>query len=620
MSNRFVALVYSNGEIVNSEEGVTFQSDRPRTIRIDENITIEELKVKIGAKIKATSRTRVSDIKYRLPISMGEGCVRYRTFPLEDDDDVRCMFDVHQQFSNVGVIELYADLEDVHHDVEAASMPTADAHMSWPFENPECQPPSDSQMVMNNLYESFHINSSAPPTVPSYEDDGPNNFIMTDSLIRGVEMEYGGPSSAAADPEVSYGAHGDYVGDFSEPEEYVEADDSDDNHDPCPDIGGDINASHLSSTSGASDLLHQYEPPLHMRTLDLDAMHVAEFPEYAQTLEFSRSWNPSISELCVGMQFATKEAVVSAIKHYNIKNSVDYRVVESSPIKYHGQCIMYGAGCNWSIRARLLKKTQVWEIRKYNGPHTCASGRISQDHMKLDSNMICSCILSLVQANPAISVSVLVAEIRNRYGYMTSYRKAWIAKQKAIVRLYGDWDKSYNDLPKWLAAMQHFVPGTIVELQTVPAYHGHQMVQGMGIFHRLFWTFKSCIEGFPFCKPVVQIDGTFLYGKYKGTLLLAVAQDGNRNIVPIAFAIVEGETKEAWSFFLDNLRRYVVREPGICLISDRHESIKSVIRDSGSAWKPPRAYSMYCIRHIAANFMKRFNNKELRRQVVNMGM
>ena len=73
------------------------------------------------------------------------------------------------------------------------------------------------------------------------------------------------------------------------------------------------------------------------------------------------------------MQFAIKEVVVSAIKHYNIKNSIDYREVESSPIKYHGQCTMYNAGCNWSIRARLLKKTQVWEIRNYNGPHTCAA-------------------------------------------------------------------------------------------------------------------------------------------------------------------------------------------------------------------------------------------------------
>ena len=33
------------------------------------------------------------------------------------------------------------------------------------------------------------------------------------------------------------------------------------------------------------------------------------------------------------------------------------------------------------------------------------------------------------------------------------------------------------------------------------------------------------------------------------TLLLAVAQDGNNKTIPIAFALVEGETKEGWSFF-----------------------------------------------------------------------
>jgi hypothetical protein len=43
----------------------------------------------------------------------------------------------------------------------------------------------------------------------------------------------------------------------------------------------------------------------------------------------------------------------------------------------------------------------------------------------------------------------------------------------------------------------------------------------------------------------VQVDGIWLYQKYKGTLLLVVAQDGNNHIFPVAFAIVEGETKEA---------------------------------------------------------------------------
>ena len=38
---------------------------------------------------------------------------------------------------------------------------------------------------------------------------------------------------------------------------------------------------------------------------------------------------------------------------------------------------------------------------------------------------------------------------------------------------------------------------------------------------------------------------------------MAVAQDGNNNIFPIAFALVEGEIGGAWIFFLNNLRTNV---------------------------------------------------------------
>jgi len=44
-------------------------------------------------------------------------------------------------------------------------------------------------------------------------------------------------------------------------------------------------------------------------------------------------------------------------------------------------------------------------------------------------------------------------------------------------------------------------------------------------------------------------DGTFLTGKYHGTLLTTITQDGNRKIFPLAFVIVEGETKEAMIWF-----------------------------------------------------------------------
>ena len=114
------------------------------------------------------------------------------------------------------------------------------------------------------------------------------------------------------------------------------------------------------------------------------------------------------------------------------------------------------------------------------------------------------------------------------------------------------------DLPNYLLALQAFVPGTMIDMQTSPMYTDDgTLVAGKQIFHRLFWAFQPCIRGFAYCKPILQIDGTWLYGKYKGTLLMAVAQDGNSNIFPVAFAIVEGETADGWGFFLKNLRIHV---------------------------------------------------------------
>ncbi|RYR28616.1 hypothetical protein Ahy_B01g052761 [Arachis hypogaea] len=47
--------------------------------------------------------------------------------------------------------------------------------------------------------------------------------------------------------------------------------------------------------------------------------------------------------------------------------------------------------------------------------------------------------------------------------------------------------------------------------------------------------------------------------------------------MPLAFAIVEGETDDAWHFFLDNLHRNSVRRNGVGIISDRHNSISAAM-------------------------------------------
>ncbi|XP_025650642.1 uncharacterized protein [Arachis hypogaea] len=137
------------------------------------------------------------------------------------------------------------------------------------------------------------------------------------------------------------------------------------------------------------------------------------------------------------------------------------------------------------------------------------------------------------------------------------------------------------------------------------------------MFDKVFWTFPTCVEAFKHCKPFVSVDGTHLFGKYGGVLLIAVAQDGNSNILTLAFPIVGSETMESWSFFLINLRQQVTPQEGMLIVSDRSQTIKAALRTDDSGWQSPRAFHAYCIWHIVTNFMSRFKYAEEKRYLIN---
>jgi hypothetical protein len=46
------------------------------------------------------------------------------------------------------------------------------------------------------------------------------------------------------------------------------------------------------------------------------------------------------------------------------------------------------------------------------------------------------------------------------------------------------------------------------------------------------------------------VDGCFLKGPYGGQLLAAIGRDPNDQMFPIAIAVVKGETRESWEWFL----------------------------------------------------------------------
>jgi hypothetical protein len=74
------------------------------------------------------------------------------------------------------------------------------------------------------------------------------------------------------------------------------------------------------------------------------------------------------------------------------------------------------------------------------------------------------------------------------------------------------------------------------------------------VFKRIYVCFYACKRAFATtCRPLIGLDGCFLKGRDGGHLLAAIGKDGNNQMLPIAFAVVEAETKEVWDWFLELL-------------------------------------------------------------------
>jgi hypothetical protein len=135
---------------------------------------------------------------------------------------------------------------------------------------------------------------------------------------------------------------------------------------------------------------------------------------------------------------------------------------------------------------------------------------------------------------------------RELFGYMIKYAKAWKAKQRAWKIIYGDGEEGYEKLPALFNALK--AKNSCMHYEYIPKPNKWRNDREM--FFRAFWCFLQCVETFRHCRLVLSINDTFLFSKYKGTLLVVISCDTSNTLVPLAFALVERENGDSWSWFL----------------------------------------------------------------------
>nr|KAJ0217959.1 hypothetical protein LSAT_V11C300112530 [Lactuca sativa] len=235
-------------------------------------------------------------------------------------------------------------------------------------------------------------------------------------------------------------------------------------------------------------------------------------------------------------------SIFSSIEKTNMINDNKRIVSQLVRKNYFTQEITYYNYQLHNIRTR--KKLEVIETCPTLWTTRCNVVQVNENKMN---------ILKLQSELVHILCNIWVLHlIVDNLGYTPSYKKISDKRQKTIEHVFGNREESY--------------------------------------------AFATYIKGFAYCWSMISINGQYLYGKYLGTLIIAMGVDGNSHILLLRMRVRRMEPESCFQ-----------NHESICLIYDRHRGILKVVNKYGSPWLEPRGFLRLAYRAKNQNQVRKLN-------------
>ncbi|XP_013624021.1 PREDICTED: uncharacterized protein LOC106329990 [Brassica oleracea var. oleracea] len=238
--------------------------------------------------------------------------------------------------------------------------------------------------------------------------------------------------------------------------------------------------------------------------------------------------------LFVGQVFMDRTAFRTHMSLYALAKKFHFVCRRSEPGKMVLAC--KGTNCKWRVYASKLAGCPTFQIKRVDEEHNCTVDERGDFKRHATSNLIGEMVRNKyagVGAGP--KPGTLREFMRTDHHVPVTYWKAWKSREVAIEKGLGNTKDAYKMLPSYLEQLALANPGSVVAIETTRDAGDVQR------FKYVFISLAASVKGYMYMRKVIVVDGTHLKGKYDGCLLTASAQDGNYQIFPIAFAVVDGE-------------------------------------------------------------------------------
>ncbi|GMN70941.1 hypothetical protein TIFTF001_052592 [Ficus carica] len=225
--------------------------------------------------------------------------------------------------------------------------------------------------------------------------------------------------------------------------------------------------------------------------------------------------------------FENKKLLQYHLHHDAMTKHYQFKVKKSNSTLLHVICID-NEGCPWQLRATRMRGSEFFVVKRYDDVHTCSIEIVQGHHRQAKSLMIGECVKTkyLDPTNTSYRPRKIMRDMQAEFGVSFNYLRAWRGKEATLTSLKGDDTESYKCPPVWAEMVKRKNLGSDIHIET----------DSENCFKYFYMCLAASKHGWPYCRPVIVVDGSALKAKFGGMLLAACGHDANGSIFPLAFA------------------------------------------------------------------------------------
>ncbi|KAF7842517.1 uncharacterized protein G2W53_004815 [Senna tora] len=287
----------------------------------------------------------------------------------------------------------------------------------------------------------------------------------------------------------------------------------------------------------------------------------------------------------------------NVLRDYVIQENFDIIRVKNEKARVTAICA--SDGCPWRIHASPGLDGRAFMIKSYEPSHTCIR---QSEKNNITSTWIAEKLKGSLSADPNMSYELMSNELNTKFGVEAHRMQLYRARKKGKEQVEGSHVESYKKMLKYAELLLERNRGSIVKLN----YHDRTSLEETPVFKRIFVCLAACRDGFlNGCRPFFGLDGCHLKGPYGGVLICAVSLDANNGLFPIAFAVVEVESKDSWSYFLEHLLE-AIGDDRYIIMSDRQKGLTQAVSEIF-----PNSWHRHCMDGLRVKIMMRIYAKSI---------